>query len=250
MTVEAHPNFSLGDTWDEREASSSDSSTVSHLSLFPPTTVDPPLSTPLLGLSVGLSEDSSEHYNAACTSLSSISGPGEVFWGEKGVGWGGGVKTVYFEHLSAHLHFPTHTLPMCTSKCGKGVHAHRNTQWDVQSQMLPIWDSQADALSPAPSSHCKQSKQAHQTLSTSFCSQRWQCDVSLGYKPSQNKPNPELTGVGVELERERERQKVGMSPSAPWHHDWEGHGECNGARWGPLWTLALGQMAGLDLRTC
>lgn len=56
---------------------------------------------------------------------------------------------------------PLHTLPLATSRervcvC---VYADIKTQWHVQSQMLPIWASCADALSPAPSSHCKQSKQ-------------------------------------------------------------------------------------------
>lgn len=70
---------------------------------------------------------------------------------------GGGV---YLEHLCPSSSPPcTHCHWLQANVCRECVYAHRNTQRDVQSQMLPIWVSHADALSPALSSHCKQSKQ-------------------------------------------------------------------------------------------
>lgn len=155
--------------------------------------------------------------------LYQVSMPWKVFW----------EKERCFEHLSAHSHLPLNTLPMGTSECARGVHVHRNSK---TIKATCCWfETLMETHSPL-----LLLQQTHQTTPLFV--------VSVGSAVPHLDPSflrIKLNQSWLELELS-ETQNVGMSPSALWHLELEGQEECNGAQWEPLWTLASGQMAGLD----
>ena len=259
-TVTAHPDFRPGDTRDERRRESGSGlwqesrSTVSHLSLSPPPrhswcSVSPPL--PLLRLFLRDFQRRGVHIvmpSSTHTSLSSTGAPWKKCSREKGEK----IQFIFWNIRPAHSHLPLQTLPVGTStECAQGVCAciqkHTVRRSKPAAADLRLERRRALPLLPL---HIVNKVNKHQhTLSTSSCSRclTWnQCFLRIN-----------VTRTWPQLELERQRQKVGVSPPAPWHlwaggasESAKGHGGGAGGGGRRLWTLASGQMAGLDPRTC
>lgn len=144
-----------------------------------------------------------------------------------------GKKNIYFEHFfPAHSHLPpAHSANGYKQMCTGCACTHTQKHSEMFKARCCRFETLMQTHSPLPPLHIVNKINKHnQTLSTSFCRQRWQSATSLGSRLSQNKPNLDLTGVGSLSERDR---KLECHLSAPWHLDWEGHGEGNGAQRGP-----------------